>query len=79
MLYFSHWVSVWNPNATVDLGDAGFGAHTGFFGSKSAQGFFDTAVNVTNCGGCSWSDVSWGESSPSPEPNSLRCSSRMRV
>ncbi|KAH7341038.1 glycosyl hydrolase family 92-domain-containing protein [Rhizoctonia solani] len=39
---------VWNENATVDLGDAGLG---------SAQGVFDASVNVTNCGGCSWSDV----------------------
>ncbi|QRV86656.1 glycoside hydrolase family 92 protein [Ceratobasidium sp. AG-Ba] len=50
---------VWNSNATVDLGDTGFGVHKGFFGSKSAKGIFDSSVNVTNCGGCSWSDLTY--------------------
>ncbi|CAE6460854.1 unnamed protein product [Rhizoctonia solani] len=55
-----NWKNFWNENATVDLGDAGLGVHTGFFGSKSAQGVFDALVNVTNCGGCSWSDLTYG-------------------
>jgi hypothetical protein len=53
-----HLVPVWNPDAAVDLGAAGFGVHTGFFGSKSAHGIFEASVNITNCGGCSWGDVS---------------------
>ncbi|CAE6448540.1 unnamed protein product [Rhizoctonia solani] len=40
----SNWKNFWNENATVDLGDAGLGVHTGFFGSKSAQGVFDTSL-----------------------------------
>ncbi|KAF8610255.1 hypothetical protein BDV93DRAFT_517408 [Ceratobasidium sp. AG-I] len=55
----SNWKNFWNPNATVDLGAAGLGVHTGFFGSKSAQGLFNPSVNVTNCGGCSWSDLTY--------------------
>ncbi|KAJ1309607.1 hypothetical protein OPQ81_006379 [Rhizoctonia solani] len=55
----NNWKNFWNENATVDLGDAGLGIHTGFFGSKSARGVFDTSVNVTNCGGCSWSDLTY--------------------
>ncbi|CCO27730.1 hypothetical protein BN14_01717 [Rhizoctonia solani AG-1 IB] len=55
----NNWRNLWNENATVDLGDVGLGVHKGFFGSKSAQGIFDTSVNVTNCGGCSWSDLTY--------------------
>ncbi|CAE6499056.1 unnamed protein product [Rhizoctonia solani] len=55
----SNWKNFWNENATVDLGDAGLGVHKGFFGSKSAQGIFDASVNVTNCGGCSWGDLTY--------------------
>ncbi|EUC61704.1 alpha-1,2-mannosidase family protein, partial [Rhizoctonia solani AG-3 Rhs1AP] len=40
----NNWKNFWNENATVDLGDPRLGVHTGFFGSKSAQGTFDTSL-----------------------------------
>ncbi|CAE6447050.1 unnamed protein product [Rhizoctonia solani] len=40
----NNWKNFWNENATVDLGDDGLGVHTGFFGSKSAQGVFDSSL-----------------------------------
>ncbi|KAB5595628.1 Alpha-1,2-mannosidase family protein [Ceratobasidium theobromae] len=55
----NNWKNFWNPDATVNLGTVGFGVHTGFFGSKSAQGIFDDSVNVTNCGGCTWGDLTY--------------------
>ncbi|KAJ7118765.1 glycosyl hydrolase family 92-domain-containing protein [Mycena epipterygia] len=54
-----NWKNFWNENATADLTSAGLGVFTGFFGSRAANGSFDQSVNVTNCGGCTWGDLTY--------------------
>ncbi|KAJ7168271.1 glycosyl hydrolase family 92-domain-containing protein [Mycena crocata] len=54
-----NWKNFWNDNATADLSAAGLGVFRGFFGAKAANGSFDQSVNVTNCGGCTWGDLTY--------------------
>ncbi|KAJ7184335.1 glycosyl hydrolase family 92-domain-containing protein [Mycena filopes] len=54
-----NWKNFWNENATADLTPAGLGVFTGFFGARAANGSFDQSVNVTNCGGCTWGDLTY--------------------
>ncbi|KAJ6546989.1 glycosyl hydrolase family 92-domain-containing protein [Mycena capillaripes] len=54
-----NWKNFWNENATADLSAAGLGIFKGFFGSRAANGSFDQSVNVTNCGGCTWGDLTY--------------------
>ncbi|KAJ7702231.1 glycosyl hydrolase family 92-domain-containing protein [Mycena rosella] len=54
-----NWKNFWNSDATADLTTAGLGVYTGFFGSRAANGSFDQSVNVTNCGGCTWGDLTY--------------------
>ncbi|KAJ7063514.1 glycosyl hydrolase family 92-domain-containing protein [Mycena amicta] len=54
-----NWKNFWNEDASADLTAAGLGVFTGFFGSRAANGSFDQSVNVTNCGGCTWGDLTY--------------------
>ncbi|KAJ7491252.1 glycosyl hydrolase family 92-domain-containing protein [Mycena latifolia] len=54
-----NWKNFWNENATADLTAVGLGVFTGFFGARAANGTFDQSVNVTNCGGCTWGDLTY--------------------
>ncbi|KAF9001236.1 hypothetical protein BDZ89DRAFT_1105367 [Hymenopellis radicata] len=54
-----NWKNFWNEAASADLTAAGLGVFTGFFGSRAANGSFDQSVNVTNCGGCTWGNLTY--------------------
>ncbi|ORY23917.1 glycosyl hydrolase family 92-domain-containing protein, partial [Naematelia encephala] len=51
--------NLYNPNATADLSVIDQGTFTGFFSPKNTDGSWNSTYNITNCGGCSWNDLTY--------------------
>jgi putative alpha-1,2-mannosidase len=58
-LFTRNFHNLFNPNATADLTKINAGIFNGFMIPRNQDGSWNQTYNVTNCGGCSWNDLTY--------------------